>query len=77
MIGSQSFVDEVVSKQVRGEGQGKGEIAGMRELARLRPEKVIKEVEWQFWIQSEEIGNRVQRYKEVRYLASYLLRRHC
>ena len=77
MIGSQSFIDEVGSKQIRGEGQGKGEIAGMRELARLRPEEVIKEVEGQFWIQGEEIGNRAQRYTEVRYLASYLLRQHC
>ncbi len=77
MIGSQSFIDEVVSKQVRGEGQGKGEIAGMRELARLRSEEGIKKIEWQFWIQSEEIGNRAQRYTKVRYLASYLLRQHC
>ncbi len=73
MIGSQSFVDEVVSKQVRGEGPGKGEIAGKRELARLRLEAVIKEVEWHFGIQGKEIGNRAQRYTEARYLASYLL----
>ncbi len=77
MIGSQSFIDEVVSKQVRGEGPGKGEIAGKRELARLRPEAVIKEVEWHFGIQGKEIGNRAQRYTEARYLASYLLRQHC
>ncbi len=77
MIGSQSFIDEVVSKQVRGEGQGKGEMAGMRELARLRPEAVIKEVEWHFGIQGEEIKSRAQSYTEPRYLASYLLRRHC
>ena len=77
MIGSPSFIDEVVSKQDWGEGQGKGEIAGMRKLARLSPEAAIKEVEWHFGIQGEEIGNWAQRYKEAKYLASYLLRRHC
>lgn len=76
VIGSQSFVEEIVQKYLKGVEDQK-ELSGIREIAGARPEEVLRQVGNYFGITEGEITGREQRYTEPRYLASYLLRRYC
>ena len=77
VIGSADFVDQVAEKHLRGRKEIHGEESRLREVVGVRPDTVLREVANYFGIKGEEIRRREQRYTEARYVASYLLRRHC
>jgi hypothetical protein len=77
VIGSQDFVEEIAEKHLRDHSERRGEQSRLRVFVGRRPDKVLREVENYFGIKGEEIKRREQRYTEARYVASYLLRRHC
>lgn len=77
VIGSERFVEDTVERYLRGRGDKKGEVTGIREIVGVPPEEVLKKVEKYFGIVGGEINRRGQRYTEPRYLASYLLRQYC
>jgi hypothetical protein len=77
VIGSEGFVEEVAEKHLRGRRERSGEQSRVREVAGVKPDTVLREVESYFGIKGEEIRRREQRYTEARYTASFLLRRYC
>jgi len=77
VIGSEDFVEEVATKHLGGRQQERGEQSGLREVVGIRPEVVLSEVARYFGTESQDIRRREQRYTDVRYVTSLLLRRHC
>src|SRR2546430_16010739 len=49
----------------------------IKEIVAVKPEAVIREIERYYGIKGEELRGRGRHYTEPRYVASYLLRRHC
>ena len=47
------------------------------EIVGVKADAVIRGIEQYYGIKSEDLRNRGRRYTEARYVASYLLRRHC
>jgi putative transposase len=77
VIGSEEFVEEVAQVHVRGRERKGAELSGVRELAKVKAQDVLRAVEKYFGLSGDEIRGRSQRYTAPRYLASYLLRKYC
>jgi hypothetical protein len=77
VMGSEEFLEEVSAVHVRGKARREKELSGIRELVKVKPEGVPREVEKYFGLSAEDLRGRGQRYTEPRYVASYLLRKHC
>jgi hypothetical protein len=77
VIGSEEFVQEVVQNHVRVTENKRGEESQLRQLTEMNLNKVMRGAEGYFGITRGEIRNRGQRYTDVRYVTSYLLRRYC
>ena len=77
VIGSEEFVGKVAERHLGGRRERRGEQSLIKEIVGVKPEAVIKKIERYYGIKGEELRGRGRRYTEPRYVASYLLRRHC
>src|SRR5437868_9745571 len=77
VIGLEEFVGKVAERHLGGRRERRGEQSRIQEIVGVKPEAVIKEIERYYGIKGEELRARGRHYTEPRYVASYLLRRHC
>src|SRR5438093_2105858 len=77
VIGSEEFVGKVAERHLGRRRERRGEQSRIKEIVGVKPEAVIEEIERYYGIKGEELRGRGRHYTEPRYVASYLLRRHC
>ncbi len=68
---------KVAERHLGGRRERRGEQSRIKEIVAVKPEAVIREIERYYGIKGEELRGRGRHYTEPRYVASYLLRRHC
>lgn len=78
LLGSQRFRDAIVSRYIEDVEGRKTEASRVKELrVSVEPQKVLAEVGRHFGIKEMDLKRRSHIFTEPRYLASYLLRKHC
>lgn len=77
LIGSEEFVKKVAERFLGDRREKPGEESRVREIVGVKAETVIREIGRYYGIRGEDLRRRERRYTEPRYIASYLLRRHC